>query len=98
MPPREVDSAGNGPVIYFPHEYVDDEFDSWEKLNTIDQIMLDTRMFDADGGGSDFMPELTSDENTFVLSPHKQLSGFGATMTGHSCASAASIRSYSPGV
>jgi nicotinamidase-related amidase len=73
---REAAREGSVPVVYSPHEYTDDEFESWEKLNTIDQIMFDTRMFDADGEGSDFVPELAPDDNTFVLSPHKQLSGF----------------------
>ncbi|MEZ3118077.1 cysteine hydrolase family protein [Halobaculum sp. MBLA0147] len=79
---REAAREGNVPVIYSPHEYTDDEFDSWQKLNTIDQIMFDTRMFDADGTGSDFVPELKPDDNTFVLSPHKQLSGFWSNDVG----------------
>ncbi|ERG94286.1 cysteine hydrolase family protein [Haloquadratum walsbyi] len=79
---REAAREGNVPVVYSPHEYTDDEFDSWEKLNTIDQIMFDTRMFDADGKGSDFVPELSPDDNTFVLSPHKQLSGFWSNDVG----------------
>ena len=64
------------PVFYSPHAYEDDEYESWSHLNTIDQIMFDTRMFDVAGDGADFVPELAPDENTFVLSPHKQLSGF----------------------
>ena len=73
---REAASEGDVPVFYSPHYYEDAEYESWEHLNTIDQIMFDTRMFDVDGEGSEFVPELAPDDNTFVLSPHKQLSGF----------------------
>jgi len=73
---REAAREGDVPVIYSPHEYRDAEYEEWEHLNTIDQIMFDTRMFDVAGDGADFVPELEPDDNTFVLSPHKQLSGF----------------------
>lgn len=73
---RDAAREGSVPVIYSPHEYGDAEYDSWEHLNTIDRIMFDTRMFDVAGDGADFVPELEPDDNTFVLSPHKQLSGF----------------------
>jgi len=73
---RDAASEGGVPVFYSPHEYEDAEYESWEHLNTIDQIMFDTRMFDIAGDGADFVPELEPDDNTFVLSPHKQLSGF----------------------
>jgi nicotinamidase-related amidase len=73
---REAAREGDVPVIYSPHEYEDAEYDEWQHLNTIDQIMFDTRMFDISGDGADFVPELEPDDNTFVLSPHKQLSGF----------------------
>ena len=79
---REAARAGDIPVFYSPHYYEDDEFESWEKLNTIDEIMFDTRMFDVDGPGSEFVPELEPDDNTFVLSPHKQLSGFWSNDVG----------------
>jgi len=39
-------------------------------------MMADRRMFDVDGHGVDFPPELEPDDNTFVCSPHKGLSGF----------------------
>jgi nicotinamidase-related amidase len=73
---REAAREGDVPVFYSPHYYEDAEFEEWEHLNTIDEIMFDTRMFDVDGAGSEFVPELEPDDNTFVLSPHKQLSGF----------------------
>ena len=95
--PREAASEGDVPVIYSPDEYVDDEFVGWEGLNTIDQIMFDTRMFDADGAGSDFVPALAPDGTAFVLSPHKQLSGFWSNGSEHSCASLVSTRSCSLG-
>ncbi|TKX87683.1 cysteine hydrolase [Halorubrum sp. SS5] len=73
---RDAAREGDIPVFYSPHEYEDAEYDEWQHLNTIDQIMFDTRMFDIAGDGADFVPELEPDDNTFVLSPHKQLSGF----------------------
>lgn len=73
---RDAAREGNVPVFYSPHYYEGDEYDSWEHLNTIDEMMFDARMFDVSGGGAEFVPELEPDDNTFVLSPHKQLSGF----------------------
>ena len=73
---RDAAREGDVPVFYSPHYYEDDEYDSWEHLNTIDEMMFDARMFDVGGDGADFVPELEPDDNTFVLSPHKQLSGF----------------------
>jgi nicotinamidase-related amidase len=73
---RDAAREAGVPVVYSPHEYEDAEYDDWQHLNTIDEIMFDTRMFDVSGDGADFVPELEPDDNTFVLSPHKQLSGF----------------------
>ena len=73
---REAAREGDVPVFYSPHYYEDAEYDEWQHLNAIDEIMFDARMFDVDGEGSDWVPELAPDENTFVLAPHKQLSGF----------------------
>lgn len=73
---RDAARDGGIPVFYSPHYYEDAEYESWEHLNTIDEIMFETRMFDVAGEGSEFVPELEPDDNTFVLSPHKQLSGF----------------------
>ncbi|MDJ1434713.1 cysteine hydrolase [Halostagnicola sp. A-GB9-2] len=69
---------GNVPVFYSPHYYDDDEFESWEELNGIDQKMFDTEMYHVDKEGSNIIPELEPDDNTFVLSSHKHLSGFWA--------------------
>lgn len=73
---RDAAAEGDVPVLYSPHYYQDDEYESWEHLNTIDEMMFDAEMFDVEGGGAEFVPELEPDDNTFVLSPHKQLSGF----------------------
>ena len=73
---REAARVGDVPVFYSPHYYDDDEYDEWQHLNPIDEQMFDARMYDVDGEGSDIIEELTPDENTFVLSSHKQLSGF----------------------
>ena len=75
---REAAKDGDIPVFYSPHYYQDEEYEEWEDLNNIDEMMFGVRMFDVDGEGSDFVPELEPDENTFVLSPHKHLSGFWA--------------------
>lgn len=73
---RDAAREGGIKVIYSPHYYEADEFESWQHLNGIDQIMFDTKMFDRAGSGSEFIPELEPDSNTFVCAPHKQLSGF----------------------
>lgn len=69
---------GSVPVFYSPHYYDDDEFESWEELNGIDQEMFDAEMYHRDKEGSNIIPELKPDDNTFVLSSHKHLSGFWA--------------------
>jgi len=73
---KEAANEGGLPVFYSPHYYNDDEFESWENLNPIDQQMFDARMYDIEGEGSDIIAELEPDDNTFVLSSHKHLSGF----------------------
>ncbi|KAB1187336.1 MULTISPECIES: cysteine hydrolase [Haloferax] len=73
---RDAAREGGIRVFYSPHYYESDEYENWTHLNSIDQIMFDTRMFDRAGSGSAFIPELEPDENTFVCAPHKQLSGF----------------------
>lgn len=75
---RDAAREGDIPVFYSPHYYKNDEFESWRELNTIDQLMFDTRMYDVDDEGSNIVTELEPDNNTFVLSPHKHLSGFWA--------------------
>ena len=94
---REAARERDVPVIYSPHEYTDDEFESWEKLNTIDQIMFDTRMFDADGRGATLFPN--SRRMTTRSCSHRTNSsrGSGATTSRHNSDSAASARSYSRG-
>lgn len=72
-----ADAAGI-PVFYSPHYFNSQEYGSWQHLNTIDKVMFERRMFDVDGKGAAFVPELAPDDNTFVLSPHKALSGFWA--------------------
>ena len=77
---RLQDAAREGgvPVFYSPHYYTEDEFESWQELNGIDQKMFDTEMYHVDKEGSDIISELEPDDNTFVLSSHKHLSGFWA--------------------
>lgn len=75
---REAAREGDVPVFYSPHYYDDDEFESWEELNGIDQKMFEMEMYHVDREGSNIVPELEPDDNTFVLSSHKHLSGFWA--------------------
>ncbi|SDQ99071.1 cysteine hydrolase [Natronobacterium texcoconense] len=75
---QDAAREGDVPVFYSPHYYDDDEFESWEELNGIDQKMFDAEMYHVDGEGSNIIPELEPDDNTFVLSSHKHLSGFWA--------------------
>ena len=75
---REAAKKAGMPVFYCPHYYSDNEFATWKHLNPIDKLMFDRKMFLKPGWGSDFHPDLVPDENTFVLSPHKALSGFWA--------------------
>ena len=75
---QEAAREGEVPVFYSPHYYDNAEFESWRELNTIDQLMFDTRMYDVNEKGSNIVSELEPDDNTFVLSPHKHLSGFWA--------------------
>ena len=73
---RQAAREGGVPVFYSAQEFTDDEFGCTTADNTIGSLMAEKRMFDADGRGSDFPPELEPDDNTFVCSPHKGLSGF----------------------
>lgn len=75
---QDAAREGDVPVFYSPHAYTNDEFEAWDELNTIDQLMFDVRMYDVDQEGSKIPSELEPDDNTFVLSPHKHLSGFWA--------------------
>ena len=75
---QDAAREGDVPVFYSPHYYTDDEFETWNRLNPIDQLMFDVRMYDVDQEGSKIVSELEPDDNTFVLSPHKHLSGFWA--------------------
>jgi len=73
---RDAAKKGDIPVFYSAQEFTDAEFGCTTPENGIGTMMADRRMFDADGEGSDFPPELEPDDNTFVCSPHKGLSGF----------------------
>lgn len=73
---RDAARAGNVPVFYSVQEFTEDEYGCTLPGNTIGELMDEKRMFDAEGTGSNFPPELAPDDNTFVCSPHKGLSGF----------------------
>ena len=75
---RQAANSAGVPVFYCPHYYSDNEFATWKHLNPIDKLMFDGKMFRRPGSGADFHPDLEPDENTFILSPHKGLSGFWA--------------------
>lgn len=74
---RAAERAGL-PVFYSPHYFDAREYAEWRHLNPIDRVMFERRMFDVSGEGARFLPELEPSERTFVLSPHKALSGFWA--------------------
>ena len=73
---RKAAKDAGVPVFYCPHYYNDDEFATWKHLNPIDKLMFDRKMFRSGSWGAEFHPDLLPDDNTFVLAPHKTLSGF----------------------
>jgi nicotinamidase-related amidase len=75
---KEAAEGAGIPVFYSPHYFNAREYAEWRHLNPIDRVMFERRMFDVSGRGAAFLPELAPSEGTFVLSPHKGLSGFWA--------------------
>ena len=75
---RSAAKKAGVPVFYCPHYYNDNEFATWKHLNPIDKMMFDGKMFHTGTWGAEFHPDLVPDDNTFVLAPHKGLSGFWA--------------------
>jgi nicotinamidase-related amidase len=75
---RSAAKKAGVPVFYCPHYYNDNEFATWKHLNPIDKMMFDGKMFHSGTWGAEFHPDLVPDDNTFVLAPHKALSGFWA--------------------
>lgn len=73
---RDAAREGNVAVFYSVQEFTDAEFGCTTPDTGIGTMMADRRMFNVEGHGSDFPPELVPDDNTFVCSPHKGLSGF----------------------
>ena len=62
-------------VVYSPH-YYDKEYQAWQNVNFIDQVMFDRKMFDRGGWGADWHPDLAPDDDVILCAPHKNLSGF----------------------
>ena len=75
---RSAAKKAGVPVFYCPHYYNDNEFATWKHLNPIDKMMFDGKMFHSGTWGAEFHPDLVPDDNTFLLAPHKALSGFWA--------------------
>ena len=73
---RQAAKKASIPVFYCPHYYNEKEFSTWKHLNPIDQMMFEGKMFHQGTWGAEFHPDLVPDDNTFVLAPHKALSGF----------------------
>ena len=73
---REAAREGGVQVFYSAQEFTDEEFGCTIPDTGIGSLMAERRMFDAESHGSDFPPALEPDDNTFVCSPHKGLSGF----------------------
>lgn len=51
-----------GSLSFTPHAYEKAEYEEWERLTSIDQIVSDARMFDKAGNGADVIPELAPDD------------------------------------
>ncbi len=66
------------PLFYSTHMYTPKDFEQWpkNKVNGIDKIMFDNRMFAQGEWGHEFHPDLKPDSNTIVMNPHKGLSNF----------------------
>lgn len=73
---RKAAKASGIPVFYSPHYYTDEEYERWQHLNPIDELMFDRKMFREGTWGAEFHPDLEPDENTIILAPHKGLSNF----------------------
>lgn len=73
---RKAASDAGIPIFYSPHYYQDKEFADWQLLNPIDKLTFDRKMFHKGKWGADWHPDLVPDQDTFVLAPHKALSGF----------------------
>ena len=62
-------------VVYSPH-YYDKEYNAWPNVNFIDRVMFDRKMFNRGTWGAEWHTELKPDDDTIVVAPHKNLSGF----------------------
>ena len=62
-------------VVYSPH-YYNKEYQAWQNVNFIDQVMFDRKMFNRGTRGADWHPDLAPDAETVLCAPHKNLSGF----------------------
>lgn len=62
-------------VAYSPH-YYDKEYQAWQNVNVIDQIMFDRKMFNRGEWGAEWHPDLVPDDDVILCAPHKNLSGF----------------------
>jgi nicotinamidase-related amidase len=66
------------PLFYSIHTYTPKDFEQWPKnrMNGIDKIMFENKMFAEGKWGHKFHPDLKPDSNTIVMNPHKGLSNF----------------------
>ena len=62
-------------VVYSPH-YYDKEYNAWPNVNFIDRVMFERKMFNRGTWGAEWHTELKPDDDTIVVAPHKNLSGF----------------------
>ena len=67
-------------VFYSPHMYTAQDYKTWprDKMNGIDKAMFSMGMFQKGSWGHEFHPDMTPDDNTIVMNPHKGLSNFWA--------------------
>ena len=52
------------------------DYANWSSLNAIDTMMFSIDMFHEGTWGHEFHPDMTPDDNTIVMNPHKGLSNF----------------------
>ena len=64
------------PIVYSPHEIGRIEHREWKRVNFLDRVLHERRIFDSESSGADWLPELEPDADTIICSPHKNLSGF----------------------
>jgi nicotinamidase-related amidase len=64
------------PTLFKPGRWLSQGPPALKRLNGIDKVMFENKMFAQGSWGYDYHPELKPDSNTIVMNPHKGLSNF----------------------